>query len=185
MSISISVGTRDPAFATSLGRVHLAAQDESWLKEYLDTIELPATAQDDRGRPEAAGELARIRRQGFAIVDQELEEGLRAVAVPIHDRDGGVIAAVNVAMHTSGWTVAAIRRSSFRACSQRRRRSSATSPPFRLAESLRPPADRSHWTGPMSQPLTTPRWATGRRNSSSRCSAGSPRSVSSTPATPH
>ena len=111
MSISISVGTRDPAFATSLGRVLLAGESEDWLNAYLDKVELPAiTRRTIADVARLRSELNRIRRNGFAIVDQELEEGLRAVAAPIRDREGNVIAAVNVAMHTSGWTVAAIRK---------------------------------------------------------------------------
>jgi IclR family pca regulon transcriptional regulator len=54
-------------------------------------------------------ELDRIRRQGFAFVDQELEEGLRAVAAPLHDGEGRVVAAVNVALHASRWSIEALR----------------------------------------------------------------------------
>ena len=54
-------------------------------------------------------ELRRVRRQGFAVVDQELEEGLRAVAVPVHDGDGRVVAAVNMALHASRWPMEAVR----------------------------------------------------------------------------
>jgi len=51
----------------------------------------------------------RVRRQGWALVDQELEDGLRAVAAPIHDPDGNVIAAANLAVHASRWTNDTIR----------------------------------------------------------------------------
>ena len=52
----------------------------------------------------------RIRRQGWALVDQELEDGLRAIAAPIHDEHGNVIAAANLAVHASRWNNDAIRR---------------------------------------------------------------------------
>ena len=51
----------------------------------------------------------RIRRQGWALVDQELEDGLRAIAAPIHDEHGNVIAAANLAVHASRWSNDAIR----------------------------------------------------------------------------
>jgi IclR family transcriptional regulator, pca regulon regulatory protein len=49
-----------------------------------------------------------VRRQGWALVDQELEEGLRAVAAPIRDAAGRVVAAVNLAVHARRWSLAAI-----------------------------------------------------------------------------
>ena len=110
MSISVSVGDRDPAFATSLGRVLLAAESEGWLEGYLAGVRLTAITARTIVEPERLqAELRRIRRQGFALVDQELEEGLRALAVPIRDGAGAVVGAVNVAVHTSRWSVEAIR----------------------------------------------------------------------------
>ena len=110
MSITIGVGTRDPAFATSLGRVLLAAQDDAWLDGYLGSAPLsPITDHTVSGARPLRAELARVRRQGYALVDQELEDGLRAVAVPIHDAHGAVVAAVNLAVHAGRWTVEAIR----------------------------------------------------------------------------
>jgi len=110
MSISITIGARDPGFATALGRVLLAAQDDSWLGAYLARVELaPITSRTLSDAGKLQTELGRVRRQGFALVDQELEEGLRALAVPLRDERGGVIAAVNLAVHTSRWSVEAIR----------------------------------------------------------------------------
>jgi IclR family pca regulon transcriptional regulator len=54
-------------------------------------------------------EIQRVRRHGWAIVDQELEEGVRSLAVPIHDAGDGVAAALNVSVHASRWTVDAVR----------------------------------------------------------------------------
>jgi IclR family pca regulon transcriptional regulator len=107
MRIAISVGTRFPAFATSMGRVLLAGQSGDWLDGYLASAALtaitPYTINDPARLRE---ELARIRRQGWAMVDQELEEGLRSLAAPIRDGDGRVVAAVNVSAHASRGTAA-------------------------------------------------------------------------------
>ena len=110
LSISINIGTRDLAFATSLGRVLLAGQDDEWLDNYLATVELPAITPRTINTPDKLrAELMRIRRQGWALVDQELEDGLRAIAAPIHDEHGNVIAAANLAVHASRWSNDAIR----------------------------------------------------------------------------
>ena len=109
LSISIDIGTRDLAFATSLGRVLLAGQDDDWLDHYLDTVQLPAiTPRTINTKSKLRAELMRIRRQGWAYVDQELEDGLRAIAAPIHDEHGNVIAAANLAVHASRWSNEAI-----------------------------------------------------------------------------
>ncbi len=112
LSVSITVGGRDPAAATALGRVLLAAQSDEWLDGYLSEVELTAYTPRTIVDPERLrSELLRIRRQGFAIVDQELEEGLRAVAAPVHDGDGRVVAAVNAALYTSRWPMDTLRSS--------------------------------------------------------------------------
>ena len=94
------VGTRFPAYATSMGRVLLAAQPGPWLDAYLSTVSLhhltDHTITTESGLRQ---ELRKIRTRGWALVDQELEEGLRSLAAPIRDPDGTVVAAVNVATH--------------------------------------------------------------------------------------
>lgn len=101
LSVHISVGTRLPAYATSLGRVMLAD-----LPEPPPTELRPLTPRTitDPGRLKAV--LDRVREDGYAFVDEELEEGLRSIAVPVRDRGGRVLAAVNVAMHSSRRTSA-------------------------------------------------------------------------------
>lgn len=111
MAVAISVGTRFPAYATSMGRVLLAAQPAGWLEEYLVKAELrPLTRRTITDPAKLRAVLARIHTQGFAIVDQELEEGLRSLAAPIHGDDGSVIAAVNVSAHASRGTSEVIRK---------------------------------------------------------------------------
>ncbi len=111
MTVAISVGTRFPAYATSMGRVLLAAQPPSWLDEYLERADLrPITRRTITEPAKLRASLARIRAQGFAFVDQELEEGLRSLAVPVRDPDGSVVAAMNVSAHASRGSTDAIRR---------------------------------------------------------------------------
>jgi len=100
MTVTISVGTRFPAYATSMGRVLLAAQPEPWLDAYLSTAALHhLTGHTITTVNGLRQELRKIRAKGWALIDQELEEGLRSLAAPIRDADGTVVAAVNVATH--------------------------------------------------------------------------------------
>ncbi|HET6295739.1 MAG TPA: IclR family transcriptional regulator [Kribbella sp.] len=111
MTVAISVGTRFPAYATSMGRVLLASRPTDWLDEYLGSVELrPLTPRTITDRAKLRTTLNRVRSQGFALVDQELEEGLRSLAVPIHDSGGAVIAAINLSARTSRGSSEAIRR---------------------------------------------------------------------------
>jgi IclR family pca regulon transcriptional regulator len=109
MTVAISVGTRFPAYATSMGRVLLAAQSDAWLGDYLASTTLRAlTPHTIAGPGPLCAELRKIREQGWALVDQELEEGLRSIAAPIHDRDGRVVAAMNVSTHAGRRSVAGV-----------------------------------------------------------------------------
>jgi IclR family pca regulon transcriptional regulator len=102
MSTTIAVGTRMPAFHTSLGRIQLGFLPD---REVADRIQrghivslTPRTIVD----PEAL--LARIKAdhaQGYSIVDEELERGLRALAVPIVTRNGENVGAINLSAHAS------------------------------------------------------------------------------------
>ncbi|EGH66878.1 Pca regulon regulatory protein PcaR [Pseudomonas syringae pv. actinidiae ICMP 19103] len=97
ISVDLSVGGRLPAYCTSMGRILLAALDDVSLQEYLDHVDLqPKTSRTIR-TPEALLEcLQLVRQQGWCIVDQELEQGLRSIAVPVYDASGQVLAALNV-----------------------------------------------------------------------------------------
>jgi IclR family transcriptional regulator, pca regulon regulatory protein len=110
MAVSISVGTRFPAYATSMGRVLLAGMSEPELDRYLAeaTFE-PLTQQTVKDPDQLRRIVADVARQGYAIVDQELEDGLRAIAAPIHDSSGAVTAAINVSAHASRFNPDAMR----------------------------------------------------------------------------
>ena len=94
---NLSIGSRLPAFCTSMGRVLLSALDDERLDAALDASNIVARTPHtvvDRGALKDA--IAVVRRQGWAIVDQELEEGLISMSAPICDRRGRVIAALNI-----------------------------------------------------------------------------------------
>lgn len=97
MSVRITIGTRFPAYATSMGRVLLAALPEAERDAVLAASTLsPLTPRTLADAGALRDELDAVREQGWALVDGELEPGLRSVAVPLHGRDGRVAAAVNV-----------------------------------------------------------------------------------------
>ena len=102
MSIHLGVGSRLPAFCTSLGRVLLAHLRPEELESYLARVELTACTQWTVSSVDRLRQILRlVRRNGYAIVDQELELGLRSMAVPIQNPDGNnVVAALNVGTHT-------------------------------------------------------------------------------------
>ncbi|TDC40583.1 IclR family transcriptional regulator [Micromonospora sp. 15K316] len=111
MTVGISVGTRFPAYATSMGRVLLAAQPAEWLDDYLAKADLrPLTRRTITDPGKLRTVLKKIAAQGYAIVDQELEEGLRSLAAPIHGDNGTVVAAVNVSAHASRGSSETIRK---------------------------------------------------------------------------
>jgi IclR family transcriptional regulator, pca regulon regulatory protein len=111
MTVAINVGTRFPAYATSMGRVLLAALPEKVLEEYLGRVTLHRLAARTTTSVDALrAELSRVRGQGYAIVDQELEGGLRAVAAPVRDKTGTTVAAINVSSHASRTSMDKIRR---------------------------------------------------------------------------
>ncbi len=100
ISVDLSVGGRLPAYCTSMGRILLAALDDASLREYLEHADLHAKTSRTLHTPEALLEcLQQVRRQGWCIVDQELEQGLRSIAVPVYDASGQVLAALNVSTH--------------------------------------------------------------------------------------
>ena len=97
MNAAVSVGARLPAASTSMGRVLLAHLPEERLRGVLRTVELrPRTPRSPSTPAELREVLASVRRQGYAITDQEYEAGVFSIAAPVRDRSGEVIAAINV-----------------------------------------------------------------------------------------
>ena len=102
MQVQINLGTRFPAYATSMGRVLLAGFDQNTAQDLI-ALRSPQklTLFTKTGTEELIAELNNVRAQGYACVDQELEIGLRSLAVPIHNKTGEVIAAINVSTTSS------------------------------------------------------------------------------------
>lgn len=97
MSVGITVGTRFPAHATSMGRVLLGGLGGADLRALLGEGPLPApTRRTLTGVDDVLAEVDRVAAQGWALVDGELEVGLRSLAVPLRDAGGAVVAALNV-----------------------------------------------------------------------------------------
>jgi IclR family pca regulon transcriptional regulator len=97
MSIDLGIGSRLPAYCSSMGRVLLAGLSEADLDAYLSRVSLTRlTNRTLTSTAELKRALDVVRRNGFALIDQELEIGLRSIAVPVSDPSGKVIAAINV-----------------------------------------------------------------------------------------
>jgi IclR family pca regulon transcriptional regulator len=100
MSIDLGVGSRLPAFCTSMGRILLASLPAEDLESYLGQTELKRFTERTITSAEKLRQVLRlVSRNGYAIVDQELELGLRSMAVPIQNPDGRIVAALNVGAH--------------------------------------------------------------------------------------
>jgi IclR family pca regulon transcriptional regulator len=100
MTINLSVGTRLPAYCTSMGRVLLAELSDDDLDAYLAEAKLRAlTSRTIADAAELREEIQRVRQQGWCLLDQELEEGVRSIAFPLHDADRKVVAAANASAH--------------------------------------------------------------------------------------
>jgi IclR family pca regulon transcriptional regulator len=111
MAATITVGTRFPAHVTSVGRVLLADLPDDEIGTRLARADLrPLTSRTLVSPARLRAELGRVRRQGYAVVDQELEEGLRSVAAPVRGRDGDVVAAVNIPVPAGRTSLEAVRR---------------------------------------------------------------------------
>jgi IclR family transcriptional regulator, pca regulon regulatory protein len=102
MTISLALGSRLPAYPTSMGRVLLAGLPADAFEAYLSRTNLESLTPHTITDPvEFRAAIDECREQGHALVDQELEEGVRSIAAPVHNGRGKVIAAVNVSCHAS------------------------------------------------------------------------------------
>jgi len=102
MTVALGVGARLPAYPTSMGRVLLAGLSATDLDGYLSDVQAEQlTPRTLTSADELRSVVEAARRDGYALVDQELELGLRSLAAPIHNSRGRVIAALNVSAHAS------------------------------------------------------------------------------------
>ncbi len=97
MAVDLHIGSRLPAYCTSMGRVLLAFLPPDQLEAYLARVELiPHTTRTITSVEKLRLALRNVRRLGYALVDQELEVGLRSLAVPVYGPGGRVVATVNL-----------------------------------------------------------------------------------------
>jgi len=101
VTVGIRIGHRMPAHLGATGRTLLAALPDDELHAYLDNVTLEKfTAATITSKVKLRDEIEKARRQGFAIVDGEMEVGLRSISVPIYELNGKVAAALNVGCPT-------------------------------------------------------------------------------------
>jgi IclR family pca regulon transcriptional regulator len=102
IDLNLHVGSRLPAYCTSMGKVLLAFLPATELKAVLATVQLarrgPNTITAKRALLQ---ELERVREQGLAVNNEELASGLRSIAAPVRSQAGDVVAAINIAVHRS------------------------------------------------------------------------------------
>jgi IclR family pca regulon transcriptional regulator len=107
MSINLSPGTLLPAYCSSMGRVLLAAMPAAAAQAVLDNSTLlPNTVHTKVAIPELTAELAAVASQGYAMTDEELELGLRSIAVPLINAHGHTVAALNIGAQAARISVA-------------------------------------------------------------------------------
>ncbi|MGF2687535.1 IclR family transcriptional regulator domain-containing protein [Marinobacter sp. DUT-3] len=106
MAITLSVGTRLPAAYTSMGRVLLAQLPDGELEAFLARIRLePYTASSITSSDALKKEILKVREQGYSILDQELDSGLRSVAVPVFAGNGELLGAINISTNAARVTM--------------------------------------------------------------------------------
>lgn len=111
VAVKISIGTRFDAYTTSMGRVLLAGLPDPELDERLGRLRLEKkTDHTVRSVRTLREEIEKVRKQGWSLVDSELEEGLRGAAAPVRDRAGRVVAAANVSVHAGRTTPQLVER---------------------------------------------------------------------------
>lgn len=110
VALTLSVGTRLPAYCTSMGRVLLAAlPDDEVLRRLRAAPPAARTRHTVTDVETLMARVRQVRQQGWAMVSEELEEGLISLAAPVHDRQGRVIAALNVSGQLRRTSTAAAR----------------------------------------------------------------------------
>lgn len=105
LAINLTVGSRVPAHAVSLGRVLLAGLDEDTLARYLRTARFTAFTPRTLTAPaKVRAAIERARAKGYAWVDSELDEAICGIGVPVRDDEGRVVAAINVSLVAGKFT---------------------------------------------------------------------------------
>ena len=104
MDLNLHIGSRLPAYCTSMGKVLLAHREPTALAAILDRTDLARRGPKTiTSRESLLAELKKVRCVGIAVNDEELAAGLRSLAAPVRNRSGTVVAAVNIAVHLTTW----------------------------------------------------------------------------------
>ena len=106
MTISLGIGTRLPIHATSMGKVLVAEMMETEKVELLNDLEYSElTPYTITNQTDFLKEIEGVKKKGWAVADQELELGVRSIACPVRDKNGNVIAALNISGHAGRVTM--------------------------------------------------------------------------------
>ena len=120
MTIDLDIGSRLPAWATSMGRVLLSHLPEEKLNDMLARVTMIRyTPQTVDSVNKLRAELKRVQQQGYALNDQELEMGLRSLAVPLFNPQGQIQAALNVGVHAGQVSLATCWNGFYPSCKKR------------------------------------------------------------------
>ncbi len=107
MSIDLTVGSRLPAYCTSMGRILLSGLDPQELVNYFSRVRIaPHTARTQTSVDKLRAVIEGLRVRDFAVVDQELEIGLRSISVPVRDAHGRIAAAINISVQATRMSMA-------------------------------------------------------------------------------
>lgn len=106
MSVTLNIGSRLPAHATSMGQILLANADDETLEKYFKTAELKSyTKYTLTNKEDLLERFSEIKEKGWVISEKQLEEGLTSLAVPIFNEQNKAVAAVNISLSSYGdWT---------------------------------------------------------------------------------
>jgi IclR family transcriptional regulator, pca regulon regulatory protein len=105
LELSVQIGTRMPAYCTSMGKVLLAYHDPATVRAILDRTDLARRGPKTiTAREQLMSTLSDVAAAGIAVNDEELAPGLRSIAAPVRDRTGTVVAAANLSIHLGAWS---------------------------------------------------------------------------------
>lgn len=105
VELDLHVGSRIPAYCTSMGKVLLAYCDRTALRALLERTNLARRGPNTiTAREQLTAALAKVRETGVAVANEEFAAGVRSIAAPVRDRSGNVIAAINVTVHVTAWS---------------------------------------------------------------------------------
>jgi len=111
LSVNLTIGSRLPAYCTSIGYVLLANLEPQRLEAYLAGVHLQRHTEYTVASPAKLREVLKaVREQGYAIAEQQMELGVRSIAVPVRDSEGTVVAGINVVLQASRMPLRAMKK---------------------------------------------------------------------------